>query len=313
MTSHTLAREKKPSKSTMHDFQGILLANYWNIQWTQFQMARVRTAGRAHRPTNMTTTSYYCLGDGLLLGRRRNSLTRRTVVLRNGLNSSSTAGELVATCDYSETLWQQHRHLYFLNLFNPFVQGMMRGNLPPEAFESYSSQDVYYLRVFKTALAKLRETLVECNSWADNVEATKRKAIDHSESLLQSIDEEIETVHGSFITVDNTAYDIVETDACCEATLSYTNFLQQIVGQDPLPSHILASIIPCFRLYYELANEMKNHILSTSGTLDDHPYATWIHHYSSREYLASVNSAQWILNQTLPIDSLTTPTGMDRT
>jgi thiaminase/transcriptional activator TenA len=275
-------------------------------------MMPLRTAGWAHHPTNMTTTtSFCCLGAGPLLERRRHPLTRRIFKHKNCVNASSTAGDPVAARNCSEILWQQHRHLYFLNLLNPFVQGMIHGNLPPEAFESYSSQDVYYLRVFKTAIAKLRETLTECSTWADKGEATKRKAIDNSESLLQSIDEEIETVHGSFITVDSIASN-VGTRASCEATETYTNFLKQIMEQDPKPSHILASIIPCFRLYYELANEMKTHIMDMSGTLDDHPYAAWILHYSSREYLASVTSAEWILNQTLPIDSLTTPTGMFR-
>lgn len=194
----------------------------------------------------------------------------------------------------SETLFEDNKHLYYASLFNPFVQDLADGGLPKDIFDQYLSQDVYYLGVFEDALATMHE-LIQLDIGVNKVNGQEAK--ERALSLLSSVEKEIESVHGSFIKVE-------KRDDASWATEAYTDFLKK-VQTDPNSSvaEILASLLPCFRLYAEIARYLEDNVLSSLEVHEKHPYADWIREYASPKFLGYVQSAEWIFNMAATRDA----------
>lgn len=223
-------------------------------------------------------------------------ITTEKIETASDLTSLNTLLDGTSSCN-SETLFEDNKHLYYASLFNPFVQDLAHGGLPKDIFDQYLSQDVYYLGVFEDALATMHE-LIQLDIGVNEV--NRHEAKERALSLLNSVEKEIEAVHGSFIKVEN-------RDDTSWATEAYTDFLKK-VQTDPNSSvaEILASLLPCFRLYAEIARYLEDNILSSLEVHEKHPYADWIREYASPKFLEYVHHAEWIFNMAATRDARVT-------
>jgi len=198
-----------------------------------------------------------------------------------------------STCN-SSTLWEDNKHLFYASLLNPFVQDLANGVLPKEVFETYLSQDIHYLGVFEDALSTMHDLIqLEIGVHAVHSKEAKQRALE----LLHSVQAEISSLHSSLIGNEQ------EKDVSW-ATKSYIDFLRKI-QTDPKSSvaEILASLIPCFRLYAEIARYLDENVLSRLDSHDSHPYFHWIKEYASPRFLAHVQSAEWIFDLAVTRDA----------
>lgn len=208
----------------------------------------------------------------------------------NTLSSLERMIDGPSSCN-SCTLWQDNQHLFYASLLNPFVRALADGSLPREVFNEYLSQDIYYLNVFEEALSTLHD-LIQLDIGVHGIyrEEAKQRAL----ALLRSVQTEISLVHESFISIE-------KCHTISWATDSYTNFLRK-VQTDPKSSvaEILASLLPCFRLYAEIARYLDGTVLSSH---ENHPYSQWIKEYASPKFWRKVQSAEWIFDMAATRDA----------
>ena len=212
----------------------------------------------------------------------------------NALTSLERMIDGSSSCN-SNSLWEDNRHLFYASLLNPFVRDLAEGSLPREVFDEYLSQDVYYLGVFDEALSTLYDLIqLEIGVHGVHREEAKQRAL----ALLQWVQKEISLVHGSFVTIEE------NNIAITWATESYTNFLRK-VQTDPKSSvaEILASLLPCFRLYAEIARHLDETVLSSLESDEIHPYSHWIKEYASQKFWENVQSAEWIFDMAASRDA----------
>lgn len=215
------------------------------------------------------------------------------------LNDSYLSEHTIETASpcTSQTLWEDNKHFYYASLFNPFVRDMANGTLPKHVFEEYISQDSHYLRVFEDALSTMHD-LIQVEIGVD--ESFREEAGEKALTLLHSVEAELSSVHSGY----NKSF---EDDEMSWATKSYTRFLKK-VHDDPKSSvaEILASLLPCFRLYAEIAQYLDANVLSCLDPDENHPYSHWIKEYASPKFLGSVKSAEWIFDNAVTRDARTT-------
>ena len=175
-------------------------------------------------------------------------------------------------------LWKSSKHLYYACLFSPFVQKLASGTLPSSTFRQFVSDDHGYLKAFRSALCTVEEMVS-----TSPLDRNKAQALKKSRALVEAVDEELSRVHASH----RRASDHGQPSW---ATASYIDFITRI-EQDPESSiaTVLASVLPCFRLYHELANRLDS--------ANDHPYSQWIKYYASEQYRDAVLSAEWLFDE----------------
>lgn len=222
--------------------------------------------------------------------------SRDKSTLLESISSKRYPTETLRPCT-ANTLWEDNRHLYFASLFNPFIQSMARGELPKRIFDEYISQDVQYLHVLAKSLSTVSELIpIDVRISGEAKEEARNKAL----TLLSSVETELSSVHESFV-------DIEKLPESSWATKSYVEFLKK-VETDPSSSvaEILASLLPCFRLYAETARFLRDNVLCEYTTREDHPYFHWINEYASDEFWEIVESAEWIFDHATDLDAIAT-------
>jgi len=191
----------------------------------------------------------------------------------------------------ARVLWEENQHLYYASLFNPFVRGVADGTLPRERFETYLSQDVYYLRVFHEAI----RTMLRLAAVDPKIKEDQRTDICSDIShLLESVETELDKIHGTYVDLENISHDDIMW-----ATSLYTEFLARVASnpKDDGAVHVASSLLPCFRLYAEVARKIRYIAFVRYGRdLEEHPYGRWILEYSSDHFLKFVSMAERILD-----------------
>ncbi|WPT12864.1 Thiamine biosynthetic bifunctional enzyme TH1 [Picochlorum sp. SENEW3] len=215
---------------------------------------------------------------------------------RHAISVSQSATKIVqvtkATSNATRVLWEENQHLYYASLFNPFVRGIADGTLPRERFEKYLSQDVYYLSVFREAIRTMLQLAAVDPMIADDHKTGICADISH---LLETVETELDNIHGTFIDLENLSHDDIMW-----ATSLYTEFLARVAsnpsGNDGAV-HVASSLLPCFRLYAEVARKIKTIAFEKYGRdPEDHPYGKWILEYSSDHFLRCVSMAESVLD-----------------
>ncbi|GMH40121.1 hypothetical protein BSKO_08025 [Bryopsis sp. KO-2023] len=162
-------------------------------------------------------------------------------------------------------LWRDCKREAESSLHDAFVEGLGRGDLPKRAFQHYIGQDVHFLRAFAKAYALgiAKAMQMEGNSFKVLME------------LLHGVKEELE-MHGSYAA--EWEVDLTENPAS-PATMKYIDFLMDTGVSDKGVEVLIASMLPCCRLYNylgcQLAKQHPGH---------DHPYSKWIDTYSGEEF-----------------------------
>ena len=197
----------------------------------------------------------------------------------------------------ADSLWKANQHIHFACLFNPFVRDLAKGTLRRVDFEEYLTQDIHYLHAFSEALKTMHELIIASSPMNRghivDLE-TRGLAIRKSALLLGSVQEELTALHFKHVDLAHQRGPPQQ----CWATEAYTKFLVDVVKnpENSVPE-IASSLLPCFRLYSELAVLLRHAVL---GSLDDprqHPYAEWILQYSSKDFADAVSSAEWLFDK----------------
>ena len=196
-----------------------------------------------------------------------------------------------ASSNASRVLWEENQHLYYASLFNPFVRGIADGTLPRERFEKYLSQDVYYLSVFREAIRTMLQLATVDPTISEDNKTDICANIFH---LLESVETELGNIHGTYVDIEN-----LPQDDIMWATSLYTEFLSHVASnpKDDGAVHVASSLLPCFRLYAEVARKIKYIAFEKYGKdPEEHPYGKWILEYSSDHFLMCVSLAESILD-----------------
>ncbi|MBE1553181.1 thiaminase II [Sporosarcina limicola] len=145
---------------------------------------------------------------------------------------------------------------------HPFIKQIAEGILPEDVFKYYVKQDSYYLQHFAKvhALAAVKaKGILTTQRFAQHAEITCGAEIalhEHFFEMLDVTDEELATFQPA-----PTAYD-------------YTSHLYRVAFEGDL-ADILAALLPCYWLYYEIGERLK-------GAKPNHPvYDKWIQTYGS--------------------------------
>lgn len=140
-----------------------------------------------------------------------------------------------------------------------FIQEVASGTLDKNLFEFYLIQDSFYLNFYAKALSNIGNRVLEPE--------IAIKFFKYAESALQE---------------HKLTYDI-NYHNLTSATIGYSNFVTTQSLYSPI-SHSIASIIPCFWVYYEIGLYLKT--ISTS----DNPYADWIEAYTTQKLSIEIDS-----------------------
>ena len=172
----------------------------------------------------------------------------------------------------SKHLWEKNKDLAFASLNSKFVQGIKKGNLPKNNFQSYVAQDYFFLESFARAYGLAISKCSDINS------------IRILSELLLGVSEEL-ILHEKYAQ----EWEICITNNKIEKdTKSYTDFLRKISLESSC-IEILVAMTPCMRLYAWIG---KNLSASTSNNL----YKDWIVTYSDENFEKLANSLEEIID-----------------
>ncbi len=177
---------------------------------------------------------------------------------------------------FSEFMQQKSKPVWQAILQHPFVKGIGDGTLSQDRYEFYLKQDYIYLidfsRVFALASAKARQ-LDDMGYFAKLLDLTLNAEMD---------------LHRRTCAEFNISSQELENTEPALVTLAYTSFLVKTCYEEPLTG-IIAVLLPCARVYADIALHLKAKILP-----DAPPYRDWIETYASEEF---VGWANWLNNK----------------
>lgn len=184
-------------------------------------------------------------------------------VATNGHNVIAAAVEPAGR--WTLALWQAGQDTTRQIQENPFVQQLVDGSLPKQAFEFYLTQDALYLQQYARALAALATASTEHAAqvfWA--------------QSSLNILTDEAE-LHRNWLATDHHETTIGPvTNAYTDFLLATTLDSDRVVGA--------AAVLPCFWLYAQTG-------ASLPSVASDHPYAAWLKTYQGEGFIADTQTA----------------------
>ena len=202
----------------------------------------------------------------------------------------------------ADSLWEINRRVYYACLYNPFVTSLINGTLSRGDFTSYSENDAIYLATFLASL-KTVHGLVSARPVLFGEAHKKDLALKKASFLVESGEHELSTTQARCGDGEQLSW----------AARSYIKFLVQAQSDSEYSiPEVLASVIPCFRLYAELATHMRRLALLKYKDLSEHPYGEWIVQYSSEESWNAVRAAEWIFDEYIDVEALGRATALYR-
>ncbi|WP_339230778.1 thiaminase II [Oceanobacillus sp. FSL K6-2867] len=179
---------------------------------------------------------------------------------------------------FSESLREATKQSWELSLNHPFVQGIVRGDLPLEIFKNYILQDIYYLKHYGKVHAFAAAHSDDFHVAAKLAEKAKKTAEaeltvhkEHAE-ILQITDAEIENFKPA-----PTAY-------------AYTSHLYRASLSGSL-SQIIAAMLPCYWLYADIGFTYKE------AKPKEEIYQNWLNTYASEWFQESTQEMIDLLDE----------------
>ncbi len=170
---------------------------------------------------------------------------------------------------FSEKLRKEVDPIWQESFQHPFVQGIGEGTLPVENFKYYVLQDAYYLSHF----AKVQALGA---AKANSFETTNRMAA-HAQSTYEAE----HALHESFTEILGITEEEIKAFQPSPTAYAYTSHLYRAAYDGHL-GDVIAAILPCYWLYYEVGEVLKN-------CTPDHPvYQKWISTYGGEWFKRSV-------------------------
>ena len=152
-------------------------------------------------------------------------------------------------------------------LNHPFVQGISRGDLAPERFKFYITQDYAYLIDYARvlALAAARAPQLDTMAW-------------FAKLLDETLNTEME-LHRNYCAQFGIPRQELETANPAPTTIAYTAYLLRTASQGSF-GELTAALLPCQWGYWEIGQHLAQQAPPTHAP----QYAQWIAMYSSNEF-----------------------------
>ena len=152
-------------------------------------------------------------------------------------------------------------------LNHPFVQGIARGDLAPERFKFYITQDYAYLIDYARvlALAAARAPQLDTMAW-------------FAKLLDETLNTEME-LHRNYCAQFGIPRQELEAAQPAPTTIAYTGYLLRTASQGSF-GELTAALLPCQWGYWEIGQHLAQQAPQTHAPR----YAQWIAMYSSNEF-----------------------------
>lgn len=163
---------------------------------------------------------------------------------------------------FSESLREATKHSWELSLNHPFVQGIVKGDLPLETFKNYIMQDIYYLKHYGKIHAFAAAHADDFSVAASLAEKAKNTA----EAEL--------TVHNEHAKLLNITDEDIKHFKPAPTAYAYTSHMYRAALSGSL-AQIVASMLPCYWLYADIG--LKNKDAKPGEKI----YENWLQTYAS--------------------------------
>ncbi|CAM3920652.1 thiaminase II [Mesobacillus thioparans] len=178
---------------------------------------------------------------------------------------------------FTQMIRQEASAIWEANLHHPFVQGIAKGTLPIENFRYYVLQDSYYLSHF----ARIQAIAA---SRAEELSITAKMAA-HAQGTYQA---EL-SLHEGFMGQLGVTKEELQSFRPAPTAYAYTSHLYRVAASGSL-GEIIAALLPCYWIYYEIGERMKH---AAPGTPI---YQEWIGAYGSDWFSELVNEQLSLLD-----------------
>lgn len=168
----------------------------------------------------------------------------------------------------SDQAWAKAHETFKAIQNHPFNQELTDGSLSKDIFAYYLEQDIYYLTQFSRALLVLAARMP--------IEKDRLTLLDQAQNAL-SLEQKL--IHEPL----KKNLSLKKTGHLTPATLGYTSFLLQVCALESIEIAV-ASLLPCFWVYYALGLEMQKE------TCSKNPYWPWIETYASPPFQAPLKA-----------------------
>mgnify|MGYP001446312152 CR=1 FL=1 len=163
------------------------------------------------------------------------------------------------------------------SLNHPFVQGIVKGNLPLDTFKYYILQDIYYLKHYGKVHAIAA-------SQAEDFDITALLA----EKAKKTAQAEL-TVHNEHARILNITDEDIKNFKPAPTAYAYTSHLYRATMFGHL-AHSVAAMLPCYWLYADIGK--KNEHANPEVQI----YRNWIKMYAGEEFQNSTKQMIDLLN-----------------
>ncbi len=155
-----------------------------------------------------------------------------------------------------------------------FIKQLATGHLDAKIFRYYLEQDAYYLYEFSRCLSVI----------ASKCEKTYTAVFI---SMAKEALSELDVIHEYFVKY----IDCKNIAEISPANLFYTSYLRSVCSMEAVSVGI-ASVIPCFWVYYEVGK-----YLSANNIRDNNPYSKWISAYTGENFKKAADTSIRILDE----------------
>lgn len=163
------------------------------------------------------------------------------------------------------------------SLNHPFVQGIVKGDLPLETFKYYILQDIYYLKHYGKVHA---------------IAASQAEEFDVTAILAQKAQKTAQaelTVHNEHARILNITDEDMRNFKPAPTAYAYTSHLYRATMFGHL-AYSVAAMLPCYWLYADIGKRNEN------AQPKPEIYRNWIHMYASDTFQRSTNEMIDLLN-----------------
>ncbi len=178
---------------------------------------------------------------------------------------------------FTDQLKEAAKDSWDQSLNHPFVQGIVKGDLPLDNFKYYILQDIYYLKHY----GKIHAIAA---SQAEDFQVTALLAQKAQKTAQAEL-----TVHNEHAEILNITDEDIKNFKPAPTAYAYTSHLYRATMFGNL-AHSVAAILPCYWLYADIGK--KNEGASPEPQI----YRNWINMYASDWFQNSTNDMIDLLN-----------------
>ena len=166
---------------------------------------------------------------------------------------------------FSQSLKEATKQSWDLSLNHPFVQGIVKGDLPLETFKNYIMQDIYYLKHYGKVHAFAAAQADDFSVAASLAEKAKKTA----EAEL--------TVHHEHARILNITEEDIKNFKPAPTAYAYTSHMYRAALSGSL-AQIVAAMLPCYWLYADIG------MINKEAKTTEEIYRNWLQMYAGDRF-----------------------------